>query len=287
MEVRSLEPGEATSILEFADGLPVAAPLRTLSEAQVIALESGRGVGLVGEVAGEIVAFAGMFESTVAGEWTVEALARDDGYAVALLANVLGYRVAHATSLRWWVYDQSAFHLPPRLGFNPERALLRMGRPLPPDGPPAFPPAVTVRAFRPGLDESPWLAINNAAFAGHPENGGWTMADLAQRTSLDWFSNEGFRMAWLDDELVGFCWTKIDDPMQGEIYVIAVSPPHAGKGLGRELVREGMRHLWEAGCRRVFLYTDEENLPAVNLYAGLGYEVERRHRAFVKDLRQT
>ena len=31
-----------------------------------------------------------------------------------------------------------------------------------------------------------WLALSNAAFAGHPENGGWTRRDLNWRIDLPW-----------------------------------------------------------------------------------------------------
>src|SRR5262249_1433500 len=60
-----------------------------------------------------------------------------------------------------------------------------------------------------GRDDDAWLAVNNRAFAGHPEQGGWTLATLRQRVASDWFDPDGFLLAFHGDTLVGFCWPKI------------------------------------------------------------------------------
>jgi len=62
------------------------------------------------------------------------------------------------------------------LGFTPERDLLQMRvrLPLPPEIVASARPVVT-RPFEPGRDEEAWLAVNNLAFADHPEQGGWTL----------------------------------------------------------------------------------------------------------------
>ena len=82
------------------------------------------------------------------------------------------------------------------LGFRPERDLLqiRVPLPLPPDVVATARP-IRTRAFRPGQDDEAWLAINNRAFDGHPEQGGWTLEDLHERMAADWFDPEGFLVA--------------------------------------------------------------------------------------------
>ncbi|MHB8468123.1 MAG: GNAT family N-acetyltransferase, partial [Acidimicrobiales bacterium] len=85
------------------------------------------------------------------------------------------------------------------------RDLLQLRRPLPMDGPRTD---LIVRAFVPGRDEDPWLDLNNRAFAGHPEQGGWTRAELDAREAEPWFDPAGFLLHERDGNLVAFCWTK-------------------------------------------------------------------------------
>ena len=68
-----------------------------------------------------------------------------------------------------------------------------------------------------------------------------------------------------------------EDPPYGEVYVVAVSPAAAGRGLGRALTAAGLRHLAEVEPRldRVILYVDGDNEPAIRLYEGLGFSRER------------
>ncbi len=64
-------------------------------------------------------------------------------------------------------------------GFIPERDVLQMrvALPLPAEVLAATRPLAT-RAFVPGRDEEAWVDMNNLAFAGHPEQGAWTVEEL-------------------------------------------------------------------------------------------------------------
>lgn len=210
---------------------------------------------------------------------------RSRGHGGALAGAVLdetGRRV------RVWAHGghPTARHLAERLGLELFRELRQLRRGLSPDGaglPEApVPEGVTVRTFVPGRDDSAWLAVNAAAFAHHPEQGGMTQRDLSDRVGEAWFDAAGFFLAFRGEELVGFHWTKVQPDGVGEVYVVGVAPGEQGSGLGRALTAIGLRHL--AVDRRLgtaMLYVDADNGAAVRLYERLGfttYEVDLMYR---------
>jgi mycothiol synthase len=172
-------------------------------------------------------------------------------------------------------------------GFHPSRVLLQMRTPLPvPPERRGDPPAVQVRAFRPGHDEHEWLAVNNRAFAHHPEQGAWDLAALEAREAEPWFDPDGFLIYEADGSIAASCWTKVhteSEPPVGEIYVISVDPRWHGHGLGRALTLAGLDWLAERVSFGM-LYVDESNTAAVALYESLGMTVARADRVYARDV---
>ena len=159
-------------------------------------------------------------------------------------------------------------------GYRPARTLHQLRRSL--EGLPGMTPlpaGVIVRAFRPGVDEQAWLAVNAAAFATHPEQAGVTAEDLAAREQEPWFDPAGFLLAVRDDDaaLLGFHWTKIHPDGTGEVYVLGVDPAAKGLRLGPALLSRGLESLAERGCREVLLYVDDDNAKAMRLYEQYGF----------------
>jgi len=161
------------------------------------------------------------------------------------------------------------------------RELLRMSRKLRDIPEPVVPQGVRVRTYGGSVDDAELLRVNNAAFAWHPEQGGWTEADLAERRLEPWFDPAGLFLAFAKDTgaLLGFHWTKVhtDRPGLGEVYVVGVDPAAQGRGLGRILTQVGIDHL--AGRlsgyddAEVMLYVEADNAAAVSTYRRLGFAV--------------
>jgi len=187
--------------------------------------------------------------------------------------------------LRLWAHGEqpAAAALAGSMGFARDRILWQLRRslyaPLPA---PELPPEVTVRTFVVGQDEERWAVVNNRAFAGHPDQGHWTVEDVRQREREPWFDPAGFflaeRRSGPDVQLVGFHWTKVhgaDDghghqPI-GEVYVVGVDPSAQGQGLGPALTLVGLRHLRSRGLSSVLLYVDDTNTGAIKVYERLGF----------------
>ena len=170
------------------------------------------------------------------------------------------------------------------LGLVPVRELLQMRRSLraaPDPWPPV--PGVQIRTYAGPADDAELLRVNNAAFAHHPEQGGWTGADLAERRNEPWFDPAGLFLAFGDSagdqagRLLGFHWTKVhlDQPGLGEVYVVGVDPAAQGRGLGQMLTAVGVeslaRRLAGAAEPTVTLYVESDNVAAVRTYQRLGF----------------
>ena len=165
------------------------------------------------------------------------------------------------------------------LGLEPVRELVQMRRPLHDIAEPTVPDGVRIRTYAGTADDAELLRVNNAAFATHPEQGGWSAADLDERRAESWFDPEGLFLAFDEhtDALLGFHWTKVhsDQAGLGEVYVLGVDPGAQGSGLGGLLTAVGIAHL----ARRlggsaeptVMLYVESDNTAALNTYRRLGF----------------
>jgi mycothiol synthase len=282
-----LSPEQASRVRELAAAATRADGVAPLSEDVLLQVRHGSAAGArdltLTADDGELAGYAHLDAPDPAqggdasGELVVHPGYRRRGYGTALGSAL----VAGEAGVRLWAHGElpGAVGFAKAAGFTRFRALWQMRMPLAaaPADPPAMPPGVTIRTFRPGSDEEAWLAVNGRAFAHHPEQGGWTLADLRLREAEPWFDPAGFFLAERDGRLAGFHWTKVhpdggaDGAPIGEVYVVGVDPGQQGGGLGRALTLTGLSHLRGRGLADVMLYVDEDNTAAVRMYTALGF----------------
>lgn len=234
---------------------------------------------------GEIVGYLNLSRDAAGGmaELVVHPRVRRHGFGTALARAALSETAGRN---RFWAHGtlEPARATASALGLDPVRELLQMRRTLRDAHNLARSvPGVRIRTYAGTSDDAELLRVNNAAFAGHPEQGGWTEAQLAERRSEPWFDPAGLFLAFGDSEsdetgkLLGFHWTKVhpDRPGLGEVYVVGVDPSAQGRGLGQMLTAIGIESLAHrlAGSAEptVLLYVESDNLAAVRTYQRLGF----------------
>jgi mycothiol synthase len=276
---------QADEVLALVEAARLADGVAPLSEHAMLRLRydgSDGGRDFIVMAGGEIVGYAyldppsGEGEGGVTGELVIHPEHRRQGLGRALTGELAVAAGGHV--LRLWAHGDlpAAAALAQTAGFERFRALWQMRRSLaepltqPLEGP-ALPAGRALRTFVPGQDEDEWLKLNGRAFAKHPEQGGWTRHDLDLREREPWFDPAGFFIAERDGRMTGFHWTKVHDPNVGEVYVVGVDPDEQGSGLGRALTLAGLRHLRDLGVGQAMLYVDEDNVPAIRMYEGLGF----------------
>ena len=292
---RKLSTDEVREVLSLIDTVADADGTFPLSEHVVLHLRHGGDADVRSLLAraddGHLVGYAHLdVTDMVEGPSAELAVLPDErrrGVGHALVAELI--TLAHTVDvgtgrLRLWAHGENsaARGLAASMGFTRTRVLWQMRRSLYAALPTAeIPHDVALRTFLPGLDDDAWLTLNATAFADLPDQGRWEHADLARRTSEEWFDPSGFLLAESGDgSLAGFHWTKVHgghhhhdhdhDPI-GEVYVIGVAPAWRGTGLGRALLLAGLQHLRSQGLTQAMLYVDADNHGAIRLYESLGF----------------
>lgn len=287
-----LSPGDVEQVRQLVDTVTSSDGMPPLSDHVMLHLPRGgdadvrhllvhEGTSLVGYAHLDVT-------DQVAGpsaELAVHPDARGAGIGRALTEQLLA--LSPDGRLRLWAHGEhpAAAKLAASLGFQRVRSLWQMRRPLADPLPPVtLPDGIALRTFVVGQDEQAWTALNNKAFADHPDQGGWGLEEVLVRENEAWFDPKGFFLAFRGEELVGFHWTKVhgahrgahagDDhahEAMGEVYVVGVDPAEQGHGLGPALTLVGLHHLRDLGLAEVLLYVDEGNTNAIRVYERLGF----------------
>lgn len=149
-----------------------------------------------------------------------------------------------------------------------------------------FPDSVEFVPLTKRRSDGGFVKANNEAFSWHPEQGGWDEERLARARATDWYRPEDDFLLWEDGEVIGFHWMKRHGDLaagaDGEVYVVGLANAGRGRGLGGPLVLAGLHHLVSQGARRIILYVEADNIPAVKAYEELGFHTIERHVLYGK-----
>jgi mycothiol synthase len=144
----------------------------------------------------------------------------------------------------------------------------------------AVPDGFTVRSFQPG-DAAALTEVQNAAFGdswGFCPN---TVEQIEYRSLMVNTPRQGILFLRHGERIAGYCWTclaPVDGATRGVIGMIGVVPEYRGRGISRHILLAGMAFLLSLDVASIGLQVDQDNAPAIRLYASVGFEkVGERH----------
>jgi mycothiol synthase len=222
---------------------------------------------------------------------------RRQGVATALLDHAIGAirrerPDVHEICFGVWLPNELAAAFGARRGFQAVRKMWKMEIPesrvndkREPEWPADYEHHVYDGSDR---DLKDWNDSYNASFESHYHYVRCSEEKRRELITLPSFRPNGVVLAYRQGRCVGFCHNRAwDDPGDGlgpaaEVAVLGVVPSEQGKGLGRALLRWGVRWQRANGIRRTSLSVDGENENALSLYRSEGFEVTRTRETWAK-----
>lgn len=132
---------------------------------------------------------------------------------------------------------------------------------------------LTVRAWTPVFAKTQSDVPRFVYDAFYPA--GWEPRQKADVAELLETEPHNIWLAFAERELAGFIGVRIHAHDQmGEIHIIAVSPAHQRKGIGRLLMQFAEQHIRAAGMKMIMVETigDAGHEPARRAYEAFGFE---------------
>lgn len=147
----------------------------------------------------------------------------------------------------------------------------------------APPTGFTLRPLAGESEVDAYVELHCAVFGARNMSGAWRARTLRQpgyRPDLDLVAVAP------DGRLAAFCvgWLRADEAGgRGQVEPLGVHADFRGRGLGRAILAEGLRRLYSAGARQVFVETDNYRDAAFALYSAGGFRVLHDVLVFRKD----
>jgi ribosomal protein S18 acetylase RimI-like enzyme len=141
----------------------------------------------------------------------------------------------------------------------------------------------TIRPLAGQAEIAAYVELHQTVFESRSMTAAWrarTLQQPAYRPALDLVgvAADGrlaaFCVGWLHAGPAGVC---------GQIEPLGVHPAFQGLGLGRAILTEGLRRLYEQGAQKILVETDNYRDAAFALYESVGFRMERTVLVFRKD----
>lgn len=173
------------------------------------------------------------------------------------------------------------------LGFEARRFAWILKRPSEGIAEPVFPAGFELRTFRDGIDEEDWCRITNDAFEHTLGHVRMTPQKIEHWKMEDTYIDGGLKILW--DSGVPVATLALAKEFQDNeemlfIESIGVLKSAQGRGLGRNLLRYGLKFAAEHGYGNVMLSVNGENERAAGIYFKEGFEKEALYKCYYLDV---
>ncbi len=187
--------------------------------------------------------------------------------------------------------NRAARNLFADLGFRPVRRYTEMTLELEPVSIAEKHDGLSLRHLKAG-GEAEFTRLQNHVFGGSWGFCPNTTREIIQQLNTRGYGHDGVILAYHGEKAVGYCWTaEVRRPERrngaaiGRIHMMGVAPEFRRRGVGRQVLWAGLKHLASKGIQTVELTVDRENEPACSLYEKTGFKPKTELVWYEKKLR--